>query len=104
MNALASTWQTFFSLDRPGKIVCVGLNYHDHAGESGMPVPAEPLLFGKFPNTLVGPGEPIVLPPTSEHVDGEAELAVVIGGTRAALISQDMQNDVIAEGVAFTDI
>ncbi|MFL5962704.1 MAG: fumarylacetoacetate hydrolase family protein [Gaiellaceae bacterium] len=61
-SALTPTWQTFFSLDRPGKIVCVGLNYHDHAGESGMPVPAEPLLFGKFPNTLIGPGEPIVLP------------------------------------------
>jgi 2-keto-4-pentenoate hydratase/2-oxohepta-3-ene-1,7-dioic acid hydratase in catechol pathway len=58
-RALTPTWQTLFSLDRPGKIVCVGLNYYDHAGESGMPVPAEPLLFGKFPNTLVGPGEPI---------------------------------------------
>jgi len=80
-SALTPTWQTFFSLDRPGKIVCVGLNYHDHADESGMRVPAEPLLFGKFPNTLVGTGEPIVLPPTSEHVDGEAELAVVIGAT-----------------------
>src|SRR5581483_2451260 len=81
MTALTSTWQTFFSLDRPGKIVCVGLNYHDHADESGMSLPAEPLLFGKFPNTLVGPGEPIVLPQTSTHVDGEAELAVVIGAT-----------------------
>jgi 2-keto-4-pentenoate hydratase/2-oxohepta-3-ene-1,7-dioic acid hydratase in catechol pathway len=58
MTALTSTWQTFFSLDRPGKIVCVGLNYYDHANESGMPIPAEPLLFGKFPTTLVGPGEP----------------------------------------------
>jgi 2-keto-4-pentenoate hydratase/2-oxohepta-3-ene-1,7-dioic acid hydratase in catechol pathway len=81
MTALTSTWQTFFSLDRPGKIVCVALNYHDHADESGMPIPAERLLFGKFPNTLVGPGGPIVLPPTSEDVDGEAELAVVIGAT-----------------------
>jgi hypothetical protein len=81
MSALTSTWQTFFSLDRPGKIVCVGLNYHDHADESGMEIPAQPLLFGKFPNTPVGPGEPIVLPPTSAHVDAEAELAVVIGAT-----------------------
>jgi 2-keto-4-pentenoate hydratase/2-oxohepta-3-ene-1,7-dioic acid hydratase in catechol pathway len=78
-SALTPTWQTFFALDHPGKIVCVGLNYHDHANESGMSIPAEPLLFGKFHNTLVGPGEPIVLPPSSEHVDGEAELAVVIG-------------------------
>jgi len=81
MATLASTWQTFFSLDRPGKIVCVGLNYHDHAGESGMSSPTEPLLFGKFPNTLIGPGEPIVLPSASAHVDAEAELAVVIGAT-----------------------
>ena len=81
MSALAPTWQKFFSLDRPGKIVCVGLNYYDHADESGMPAPTEPLLFGKFANTVVGPGQPIVLPPTSEHVDAEAELAVVIGAT-----------------------
>src|SRR6185312_3718246 len=79
MSAITSAWRTRFSLDRPGKIVCVGLNYHDHAGESGMPIPPEPLLFGKFPNSIVGPGEPIVLPSASEHVDGEAELAVVIG-------------------------
>jgi 2-keto-4-pentenoate hydratase/2-oxohepta-3-ene-1,7-dioic acid hydratase in catechol pathway len=69
------------SLGRPGKIVCVGPDYHDHADESGMPIPTEPLLFGKFPNTFVGPGEPIVLPPASAHVGAEAELAVVIGAT-----------------------
>jgi 2-keto-4-pentenoate hydratase/2-oxohepta-3-ene-1,7-dioic acid hydratase in catechol pathway len=112
MTALTSTWQTFFSLDRPGKIVCVGLNYHDHANESGMAVPAEPLLFGKFPNTLVGPGEPIVLPPTSEHVDGEAELAVVIGAT-AHSVDRDhamdhvfgftVANDVSARDLQFGD-
>jgi 2,4-diketo-3-deoxy-L-fuconate hydrolase len=112
MGAITSTWQTFFSLDRPGKIVCVGLNYHDHADESGMPTPAEPLLFGKFPNTLVGPGEPIVLPPTSEHVDGEAELAVVIGATahnvdRAAamdyVFGYTVANDVSARDLQFGD-
>jgi 2,4-diketo-3-deoxy-L-fuconate hydrolase len=112
MSALTSTWQTFFSLDRPGKIVCVGLNYHDHAGESGMPIPTEPLLFGKFPNTLIGPGEPIVLPPTSEHVDGEAELAVVIGATAHNVDRKDameyvfgftVANDVSARDLQFGD-
>jgi 2-keto-4-pentenoate hydratase/2-oxohepta-3-ene-1,7-dioic acid hydratase in catechol pathway len=112
MNALTSTWQTFFSLDRPGKIVCVGLNYHDHAGESGMQIPAEPLLFGKFSNTVVGPGAPIVLPPTSEHVDGEAELAVVIGAV-AHNVDRDkamdcvfgftVANDVSARDLQFGD-
>ena len=47
---------------RPGKIVCVGLNYRDHAEESGMELPERPLLFAKWPNSLIGPGEPIVLP------------------------------------------
>jgi 2,4-diketo-3-deoxy-L-fuconate hydrolase len=112
MTALTSTWQTFFSLDRPGKIVCVGLNYHDHADESGMSIPAQPLLFGKFPNTLVGPGEPIVLPPASAHVDGEAELAVVIGATARNVDDADamdyvfgftVANDVSARDLQFGD-
>ena len=57
----------------------MGLNYHDHAAEQAAELPAEPLLFGKFPNALAGPGEPIALPPESSHVDAEAELAVVLG-------------------------
>ncbi len=61
------------------KIICVGLNYHDHALEQGAELPKAPLLFGKFPNALSGPGDPIVLPPESSHIDAEAELAVVIG-------------------------
>ena len=112
MSALTSTWQSLFSLDRPGKIVCVGLNYHDHAGESGMVVPVEPLLFGKFANTLVGPGESIVLPPASTHVDAEAELAVVIGATahdvdrRRAMdcvFGFTVANDVSARDLQFGD-
>lgn len=61
------------------KIICVGRNYVEHAAETGNEVPPAPLLFGKFENTLVGPGEPIVLPPESKHVDAEAELCVEIG-------------------------
>ncbi len=63
----------------PTKIVCVGLNYRTHADESGMALPSEPLLFFKPPSSVVGPDEAIVLPPQSERVDYEAELAVVVG-------------------------
>lgn len=63
----------------PSKIVCVGRNYAAHAAELGNAVPAEPLIFLKPPSAVIGPGEPIVLPPVSENVQHEAELALVIG-------------------------
>jgi 2-keto-4-pentenoate hydratase/2-oxohepta-3-ene-1,7-dioic acid hydratase in catechol pathway len=63
----------------PQKIVCIGLNYRDHAAESGVPVPTEPVLFSKYPSALIGHGAPIVLPAVSQEVDYEAELVVVIG-------------------------
>jgi 2,4-didehydro-3-deoxy-L-rhamnonate hydrolase len=66
-------------IERPGKIVCVGLNYRDHAEEQGVELPDAPLLFAKWPNTLIGPGEPIVIPPVVTACDYEAELAVVLG-------------------------
>jgi 2-keto-4-pentenoate hydratase/2-oxohepta-3-ene-1,7-dioic acid hydratase in catechol pathway len=66
-------------IERPGKIVCVGLNYRDHAEEQGTQLPQAPLLFAKWPNALIGPGEPIVIPPITQQVDYEAELGVVIG-------------------------
>jgi 2,4-didehydro-3-deoxy-L-rhamnonate hydrolase len=75
------------SIGRPGKIVCVGLNYLDHAQEGGMELPKAPLLFAKWPNTLIGDGEPIVLPPEATEVDYEAELGVVIG-TKAKRVSE----------------
>jgi 2-keto-4-pentenoate hydratase/2-oxohepta-3-ene-1,7-dioic acid hydratase in catechol pathway len=61
------------------KIICVGRNYAEHAAELGDEPPAAPLLFGKFENALIGPGDPIVLPPEATHVDAEAELCVEIG-------------------------
>jgi 2-keto-4-pentenoate hydratase/2-oxohepta-3-ene-1,7-dioic acid hydratase in catechol pathway len=61
------------------KIICIGRNYAEHAAELGDDPPSEPLIFGKFDNTLIGPGEPILLPPEATHVDAEAELAVEIG-------------------------
>jgi 2-keto-4-pentenoate hydratase/2-oxohepta-3-ene-1,7-dioic acid hydratase in catechol pathway len=63
----------------PSKIVCLGLNYRDHAEESGMAIPTEPILFSKYTNTLIGPGQTIELPPASREVDYEAELVYVIG-------------------------
>jgi 2-keto-4-pentenoate hydratase/2-oxohepta-3-ene-1,7-dioic acid hydratase in catechol pathway len=61
------------------KIICVGRNYAEHAAELGDTPPEAPLLFGKFTNTLIGTGEPIVLPREATHVDAEAELAIEIG-------------------------
>jgi len=66
----------------PEKIICLGLNYRDHAEESGQEIPAAPLWFGKFANSLIGSGQDIVLPAAHpDYVDYEAELAVVIGRT-----------------------
>jgi 2-keto-4-pentenoate hydratase/2-oxohepta-3-ene-1,7-dioic acid hydratase in catechol pathway len=66
---------------RPEKLVAIGLNYEDHAAETGAEIPEKPVVFGMYPNTIIGPGEPIRIPPITEQVDYEAELAVVIGRT-----------------------
>ncbi len=63
----------------PRKIICIGLNYLDHAKESGVPAPSEPILFSKYATALIGHGGSIVLPAASHEVDYEAELVVVIG-------------------------
>jgi 2-keto-4-pentenoate hydratase/2-oxohepta-3-ene-1,7-dioic acid hydratase in catechol pathway len=63
----------------PEKIICIGLNYRDHAGEVAMELPPAPILFPKWPNALIGDGAPIVLPPETSRGDYEGELAVVIG-------------------------
>ncbi len=64
---------------RPGKVICVGLNYRDHAEETGQAIPDEPVLFAKFANSVVGPGADVVVPQVVTQPDFEAELAVVIG-------------------------
>ena len=64
---------------RPGKIICIGLNYRDHAGETGAALPERPLLFNKLSSCVIGPHEPIPLPDFECDLDHEAELAVVIG-------------------------
>jgi 2-keto-4-pentenoate hydratase/2-oxohepta-3-ene-1,7-dioic acid hydratase in catechol pathway len=78
---ISAMWRERFGIDAPRKIICVGLNYRDHAEEQGAALPEEPLLFAKFANALLDPGDPIPLPPESSHVDAEAELAVVIGAS-----------------------
>jgi 2-keto-4-pentenoate hydratase/2-oxohepta-3-ene-1,7-dioic acid hydratase in catechol pathway len=63
----------------PGKILCIGLNYRDHAIEGGKAIPSEPVVFGKFPNTLIAHGDAIQVPKVAQKVDYEAELVIVIG-------------------------
>jgi 2-keto-4-pentenoate hydratase/2-oxohepta-3-ene-1,7-dioic acid hydratase in catechol pathway len=97
---------------RPGKLVCVGLNYRDHAAESKVPVPEHPVLFSKFTTSVIASGDSIVLPVSSEKVDYEAELAVVVGrrAKRAsreeaarAILGYTIVNDVSARDFQFGD-
>lgn len=68
-------------IPNPGKILCIGLNYRDHAIEGGQPIPTEPVVFGKFQNSLIAHGDPIRIPRVAQKVDYEAELVIVIGKT-----------------------
>jgi 2-keto-4-pentenoate hydratase/2-oxohepta-3-ene-1,7-dioic acid hydratase in catechol pathway len=90
-------------IDRPQKIICVGLNYRDHAEEQGVALPERPLLFAKWPNTLIGPGVPIVLPPISSQVDYEAELGVVIGST-VSRCSEENALEAVAGYICLNDV
>ena len=90
-------------IERPQKIICVGLNYLDHAAEGSAEVPDRPLLFAKWPNTLIGAREPIVLPSISAKVDYEGELAAVIG-TRAQRVGVDDALDVVAGYLCANDV
>ncbi|CAM5277754.1 MULTISPECIES: fumarylacetoacetate hydrolase family protein [Streptomyces] len=87
---------------RPGKVVCVGLNYADHAEETATPPPAEPVIFMKASNTVVGPDDTVLIPRTSTRTDYEIELAVVIGRTARYLDSPAAADDVVA-GYAIAD-
>ena len=97
-------------IPRPPKIVCVGLNYLDHATEQNVPLPEHPLLFSKATSSVVGPCDDVVLPSESEQVDYEVELAVVIGRTATAVSESDaydyiagytVANDVSARDIQF---
>ncbi|QDU60728.1 Ureidoglycolate lyase [Planctomycetes bacterium Pan216] len=79
----------------PQKVICIGLNYRDHAEETGAPIPKEPVVFSKFPTAVTGPGAPIELPQVSDSVDYEAELVIVIG-----LEGRDISKENAADYVA----
>lgn len=89
---------------RPHQIICVGLNYRDHAAETGQDVPAEPILFTKSPNTLVGPNDEVRIPRGSTKPDWEVELGIVIGRRTSYLNSVDEARDAIAGWVLVNDV
>jgi 2-keto-4-pentenoate hydratase/2-oxohepta-3-ene-1,7-dioic acid hydratase in catechol pathway len=88
---------------RPGKLICIGLNYRDHAAESNMPIPERPVVFSKFNTSVAAPGQPVVIPATSSKVDYEAELAVVIG-RRAKHVTLDRALDYVLGYTNFNDV
>lgn len=83
-------------LARPGKIVCVGLNYRDHAAETGLAIPERPVVFMKDPGTVIGPYDEVLIPRGSVKTDWEVELAVVIGRRARYLDGPEAARDVIA--------
>jgi len=89
-------------IPRPGKIVCVGLNYRDHAEEQAE-LPEAPLLFAKFTTSLIGPGDPIVIPPIVTKCDYEAELGVVLGAT-VRQVSRENALEAVAGYVVANDV
>jgi 2-keto-4-pentenoate hydratase/2-oxohepta-3-ene-1,7-dioic acid hydratase in catechol pathway len=96
LNRLGLPW--------PSKIVGIGLNYRDHAAESNMEVPTHPLVFAKWPNTLIGDGDPIRLPAGAGSVDYEAELGAVIGTSVRGPIAVERALDVVAGYTCVNDV
>ena len=99
-------------IPRPGKVICIGLNYRDHAEESGMDVPTSPVTFSKFPNSVIGPNAEVIIPPGSVESDYEAEFGIVIGKQATRVSEADAMehvlgyvciNDVSARDFQFAD-
>ena len=90
-------------IPRPPKIVCIGVNYADHAAEAGRALPRWPSVFLKAPSCIVGPGDPIVRPPTTERLDYEIELAVVIG-QRAKSVPREQAMEYVAGYTIMNDV
>ena len=89
---------------RPHQILCIGLNYSDHAAETGQAVPTEPIVFNKAPNTLVGPDDDVRIPRGSTKPDWEVELGIVIGRRASYLDSPEEARDAIAGWVVVNDV
>ena len=90
-------------MNRPGKIVCIGRNYREHAKELGNEVPAEPLFFLKPSTSIIGEGEAIILPPQSERVEFEGEIGIVIG-QRLTRANEEATKDAVSGVVAINDV
>ncbi len=91
-------------ISRPGKIVCIGLNYRNHAIESGMDIPGEPIIFMKASNTMIGPNDDVMIPRKSQKTDWEIELAVAINSTASYLNSPDDATKFIAGYAISNDV
>ncbi|WPP50169.1 fumarylacetoacetate hydrolase family protein [Catalinimonas niigatensis] len=89
-------------IHKPGKIVCIGLNYSDHAAESNMPLPTEPIIFFKATSSIVGPNDELIIPKGSEKTDWEVELGIVIG-KKASYVSEAEAMDYVAGYVLHND-
>lgn len=90
-------------IPRPGKIICIGLNYRDHAAESNMPIPEVPTVFSKYANAVIGHGEPIVIPRVTDQIDYEGEMAFVIG-RRARHVAEGEALSYVAGYMPFNDV
>ena len=90
-------------IPRPPKLICIGLNYRDHAAESKLAIPEVPTMFAKFPTAVIGPGHPIVLPKNSAKPDYEAEFAVVIG-RRGRHVAEDRWRDYVFGYTILNDV
>jgi 2-keto-4-pentenoate hydratase/2-oxohepta-3-ene-1,7-dioic acid hydratase in catechol pathway len=91
-------------VSRPGKVVCIGLNYRDHAAETGAEIPTEPIVFMKDPMTVIGPDDEVLIPRGSEKTDWEIELAVVIGQTARYCDSDEAASACIAGYAIANDV
>lgn len=90
-------------VDQPSKVVCIGLNYSDHAAEVGMEPPSEPIIFLKASTSYTGPNGPVIKPPHSTELDWEAELVIVIG-SEASFVSEDAALDHVAGYAVGNDV
>jgi len=86
-----------------GKVICIGLNYSDHAEETGLPIPKEPILFGKATSAICGPNDDVQLPRGAKALDWEIELAIVIG-TEARYVSEEHAMNHVAGYAVFNDV
>jgi 2,4-diketo-3-deoxy-L-fuconate hydrolase len=103
LNTIADGTRLGSPIARPSKIVCIGLNYADHAKETNAPLPSEPIIFMKSTTSLVGPNDAIMIPKNSVKTDWEVELAVVIG-KKASYVEEAEAADYIAGYVLHNDV